>query len=141
MCSTYRARLDAAVTLYRNQIHHVRMYNAAALRAQLEATGFEGVQMRGVGFLPLSSRFGRSALSQNLANAFPALCSNLLAIARKPQSMRGLLHPGSAAGRPTPYPDFFERVAALTITQSTSIRARSSLRLTGKNPLTENPSC
>lgn len=69
---------------YRNQIHHVRMYNAAALQAQLEATGFEGIQMRGVAFLPLSSRFGRSVLSQALANVCPALCSNLLAVARKP---------------------------------------------------------
>jgi 2-polyprenyl-3-methyl-5-hydroxy-6-metoxy-1,4-benzoquinol methylase len=69
---------------YRTVIHHVRMYNAAALREHLSATGFEDIQLRGVAFLPFSMKLGRSFVSQGLANSFPGLCSNLIAVARKP---------------------------------------------------------
>lgn len=69
---------------YRTVIHHVRMYNAAVLREHLLATGFEDVHLRGVAFLPFSKGLGRSLASQALANSFPGLCSNLIAVARKP---------------------------------------------------------
>jgi len=69
---------------YRTVIHHVRMYNAAALREHLQATGFDSVRLGGVGFLPFSLGLGRTRVSQLLADALPTMCSNLIAVARKP---------------------------------------------------------
>jgi len=69
---------------YHTVIHHVRMYNAAALREHLRATGFDRIRLRGVGFLPFSMGLGRTRVSQLLADAFPAMCANLIAVARKP---------------------------------------------------------
>jgi 2-polyprenyl-3-methyl-5-hydroxy-6-metoxy-1,4-benzoquinol methylase len=69
---------------YRTVIHHVRMYNAAVLREHLEATGFDSVRLRGVGFLPFSMGLGRTRVSRLLADALPAMCANLIAVARKP---------------------------------------------------------
>lgn len=71
---------------YRNVIHHVRLYNPAALRQQLHETGFCDVCMIGVSFLPLSSGFGRSSVSIAAANRLPQLCNNFVAVARKPNS-------------------------------------------------------
>jgi 2-polyprenyl-3-methyl-5-hydroxy-6-metoxy-1,4-benzoquinol methylase len=68
---------------YRNLIHHVRLYNAKVLRQQLFESGFCDVEIRGVAFLPLSSRFGVGRTSQFLADNFPSFCTDLLAVARK----------------------------------------------------------
>ncbi len=69
---------------YRTVIHHVRMYNAAALREHLLATGFESIRLCGVAFLPFSMGLGRTRASQVLADALPSLCTDLIAVARKP---------------------------------------------------------
>lgn len=69
---------------YRTQIHHVRLYNVAMLKKHLRDTGFEQISLRGVAFLPFSSPFGESRLSERLADMFPSLCSNIIAVARKP---------------------------------------------------------
>jgi 2-polyprenyl-3-methyl-5-hydroxy-6-metoxy-1,4-benzoquinol methylase len=69
---------------YRTVIHHVRLYNAAALREHLLATGFEGVRLRGVACLPFWMGLGQTRVSQALADAFPTLSANLIAVARKP---------------------------------------------------------
>lgn len=69
---------------YRNEIHHVRLYNAPLLAHHLAATGFVDVRVRGVSFLPLSRSLGVGKLSAKLANALPSLCNNILAIGRKP---------------------------------------------------------
>jgi 2-polyprenyl-3-methyl-5-hydroxy-6-metoxy-1,4-benzoquinol methylase len=69
---------------YRTVIHHVRLYNVATLTKHLCSVGFERISIRGVSFLPLSSRFGEGKLSELLADKFPSLCSNIIAVARKP---------------------------------------------------------
>lgn len=69
---------------YRTVIHHVRVYNAATLREHLLATGFEDVRLRGIACLPFWMGLGRTRASQALANAFPTLAANLIAVARKP---------------------------------------------------------
>lgn len=69
---------------YRTQIHHVRLYNMAMLTKHLRDTGFERISLRGVAFLPFSSPFGESKLSELLADRLPSLCSNIIAVARKP---------------------------------------------------------
>jgi 2-polyprenyl-3-methyl-5-hydroxy-6-metoxy-1,4-benzoquinol methylase len=69
---------------HRTVIHHVRIYNVEKLREQLLSTGFADVSLRGVSFFPMSSGLGRSGPSTRLADAFPSFCSNLIAIARKP---------------------------------------------------------
>lgn len=69
---------------YRTQIHHVRLYNVAMLKKHLGDTGFERISLRGVAFLLFSSPFGESRLSERLADMFPSLCSNIIAVARKP---------------------------------------------------------
>jgi 2-polyprenyl-3-methyl-5-hydroxy-6-metoxy-1,4-benzoquinol methylase len=69
---------------YRTVIHHVRLYNAQLLAKHLRDTGFEGISIRGVAFLPFSSRFGESRLSALLADRLPSLCSNIIAVAQKP---------------------------------------------------------
>jgi 2-polyprenyl-3-methyl-5-hydroxy-6-metoxy-1,4-benzoquinol methylase len=69
---------------YRTVIHHVRLYNVPTLREHLRATGFERIEMKGVACLPLSSSLGRSSLSTRLADSFPSLCSDLIAVAQKP---------------------------------------------------------
>jgi 2-polyprenyl-3-methyl-5-hydroxy-6-metoxy-1,4-benzoquinol methylase len=69
---------------YRNIIHHVRLYNPHVLRAHLASTGLSEIRIRGVSFLPM--RFpvlGRSGLSRVLADMFPQLCNNFIAVARK----------------------------------------------------------
>lgn len=70
---------------YRNQIHHVRLYNAPTLRRHLIEHGFDDVRIIGVSFLPLSSPVGVSALSTRLADRLPELCNNIIAVARKPR--------------------------------------------------------
>lgn len=69
---------------YRNVIHHVRLYNVPMLTRHLRDTGFERIAMRGVAFLPFSSPYGESRLSALLADKLPSLCSNIVAVARKP---------------------------------------------------------
>lgn len=68
---------------YRNVIHHVRLYNPAVLRRQLTEIGFRHIAICGVAFLPLSMPLGTSCLSTTLANQFPYLCSNIIAVGRK----------------------------------------------------------
>ena len=71
---------------YRNQIHHVRLYNVAALRSQLEAHGYEVLAMAGVQMLPqrwiLASALLRR-FSEALSDFMPGLAVNIIAIARK----------------------------------------------------------
>lgn len=69
---------------YRTIIHHVRLYNAPMLLQHLREIGFERIGIRGVAFLPMSSAGGRWRVSVALANAFPQLCNNIIAIGRKP---------------------------------------------------------
>ncbi|MDP2332574.1 MAG: class I SAM-dependent methyltransferase [Reyranella sp.] len=69
---------------YRTVIHHVRLYNVEILTKHLRDTGFERISVRGVAFLPFSSPFGESRLSALLADKLPSLCSNIIAVARKP---------------------------------------------------------
>ena len=69
---------------YKNVVHHVRLYNVATLKAHLHEHGFRDISVTGVSFLPLSSALGTSRLSERLADMFPSLCNNMLAVARKP---------------------------------------------------------
>ena len=69
---------------YRTVAHHVRLYNVPTLRQHLRATGFGRIAMRGVACLPLRSSLGRGGLSTRLADRFPSLCGNLIAVAQKP---------------------------------------------------------
>lgn len=69
---------------YRTVVHHVRLYNVPTLREHLRMTGFGRIEMRGVAFLPLRSSLGRGGLSTWLADSFPGLCGNLIAVAQKP---------------------------------------------------------
>lgn len=67
---------------YRTVIHHVRLYNAAALRSHVEEHGFRLVAMAGVSLMP--ARLLRHALLRKvdawLADRWPSLCGNLIAI-------------------------------------------------------------
>ena len=69
---------------YRTIIHHVRLYNVAKLREHLLASGFVDVAIRGISFLPTKFGMAQSGVSAALANAFPSLCPNIMAVARKP---------------------------------------------------------
>jgi 2-polyprenyl-3-methyl-5-hydroxy-6-metoxy-1,4-benzoquinol methylase len=69
---------------YRTEVHHVRLYNVPTLREHLRATGFGRIEMRGVACLPMTSPLGRGGLSTWLADRFPSLCGNLIAVAQKP---------------------------------------------------------
>jgi len=73
-----------AMMEYRNIIHHVRLYNVATLKSHLSQIGYENVAQRGVSFLPQTGGLFTSKASVVLADSFPALCSNIIAIARKP---------------------------------------------------------
>jgi 2-polyprenyl-3-methyl-5-hydroxy-6-metoxy-1,4-benzoquinol methylase len=67
---------------YRMIIHHVRLYNAPILKSHVEEHGFRLVAMAGVNFVPakfLTSRIVR-AIDARLADRFPNLCGNLIAI-------------------------------------------------------------
>jgi 2-polyprenyl-3-methyl-5-hydroxy-6-metoxy-1,4-benzoquinol methylase len=69
---------------YRNVIQHVRLYNPAILKTHLASKGFRDIRLRGVSFLP--QRFfplGSSRISRRLADWFPQLCNNFIAVARK----------------------------------------------------------
>jgi 2-polyprenyl-3-methyl-5-hydroxy-6-metoxy-1,4-benzoquinol methylase len=68
---------------FRNVIHHVRLYNPAVLRQQLNEIGYHNIAVWGVSFLPFSLNLGTSRMSQALANQFPSLCNNFLVVARK----------------------------------------------------------
>lgn len=67
---------------YRTVIHHVRLYNAAALRSHVEEHGFRLVAMAGVSLMP--ARLLRHGLLRRidawLADRLPSLCGNLIAI-------------------------------------------------------------
>lgn len=73
-----------AMMEYRNIIHHVRLYNVATLTSHLSQIGYEIVDQRGVSFLPQARGLFTSRVSVALADCFPALCSNIIVIARKP---------------------------------------------------------
>lgn len=69
----------------RNIIHHVRLYNVACLRTQLEEHGFHVVAVSGVNAMP--NRFLRfkvlRIMSEAVAEQFPELCGNIVVLARK----------------------------------------------------------
>ena len=69
---------------FRNIIHHVRLYNPTVRKQHLSELGFRDIRIRGVSFLPMSSRFGAGRISQALADALPQLCNNIIAVARRP---------------------------------------------------------
>jgi 2-polyprenyl-3-methyl-5-hydroxy-6-metoxy-1,4-benzoquinol methylase len=71
---------------YRNQIHHVRLYNVAALRRQLEDRGFEVLRIAGVQLLPQRWVLASAVLrrcSETLADLLPEWSVNVIAVARK----------------------------------------------------------
>ncbi len=72
---------------HRNQIHHVRLYNAPTLTQHVESFGFQRLALAGVTWLPM--RFLRYSLIQKfdpwLADRFPQFSSNLVGIFRKVQ--------------------------------------------------------
>lgn len=71
---------------YRNIIHHVRLYNIAAIRSQLTEHGFVVKKIFGVGFFPYRGPMGNKVyrwLSERLGDIFPSLCANMIVIARK----------------------------------------------------------
>lgn len=68
---------------YRTVNHHVRLYNAEALKSHVESFGFRLRAMRGVSFLPRSigpAGNVRDVLDRVLSNACPSLCGNLIAV-------------------------------------------------------------
>jgi len=71
---------------YKNILHHVRLYNGKALVSHLTEKGFKVKQLKGVNFLPyrgpMTNKLYRT-LSEKLANRFPTLCMNLIAISTK----------------------------------------------------------
>jgi len=70
---------------FRNQIHHVRLFNINAIGKLLHENGFEVRRCIGVSFLP--ERFLRfpvlRKVSEILADYFPALCGSLIVVAIK----------------------------------------------------------
>jgi 2-polyprenyl-3-methyl-5-hydroxy-6-metoxy-1,4-benzoquinol methylase len=70
---------------YRNHIHHVRLYNAAALVGQLREHGFVVDWLRAVNALPV--RMLRRGLGGTvdrwLANTWPQLCGTLMVLAHR----------------------------------------------------------
>lgn len=70
---------------YRNQIHHVRLYNVACLRSHLKEHGFHVVEVSGVNVIP--ARYLHSKTLRTLSEVFsariPTLCGNIIVIARK----------------------------------------------------------
>ena len=79
---------------YKNNIHHVRLYNLCSLKNHLREHGFEVPEAIGVNFLParLLTNNVLRALSDRLANALPQLCSNFIVVARRK-------HPGIKPAR------------------------------------------
>lgn len=65
---------------YRNEIHHVRLYNATTLRSHLVEHGFVISTLAGLNLLPITlHRFNLLArLSTRAASLLPSLCSDLL---------------------------------------------------------------
>ena len=61
---------------YRNQIHHVRLYNRATLISHLAEHGLRTLATIGVNALPqrLLANAAVERLSRGLANAMPQLC-------------------------------------------------------------------
>lgn len=71
---------------YKNIIHHVRLYNVAAIKSQLTEHGFTVDKIFGVGFLPYRGPMGNKIyrfVSEKLADLFPSLCANMIIVARK----------------------------------------------------------
>jgi len=70
---------------YRTVIHHVRLYNAAALRSHIESHGFKLIRMDGVHFLPQRTLVARGVchIDRRLSEWFPPLCSDLIAVFQK----------------------------------------------------------
>ena len=71
---------------YRNVIHHVRLYNVAAIRSHFAEHRFEVLAVKGVQLLPRrwieNSSFFRF-VSEAAADAFPQLAPNIIVISRK----------------------------------------------------------
>ena len=67
---------------YRTLVHHVRLYNVPTLKLHLKEHGFQLIAMAGVNFLPI--RFMKykaaRAIDTRLADLFPSLCGNIIAI-------------------------------------------------------------
>lgn len=71
---------------YKNIIHHVRLYNVAAIRSQLTEHGFIVEKIFGVNFLPYRGSMDNKIyrwISEKLADIFPTLCANMIVVARK----------------------------------------------------------
>jgi hypothetical protein len=69
---------------FRNQIHHVRLYNPSVLKKHLTDKGFNVFHTAGVNFIPykfIKYKFFR-ILSEKLANLFPSLCPNFMVFAK-----------------------------------------------------------
>lgn len=70
---------------YKNDIHHVRLYNVPTIRSHLRENGFRILGVVGVSFLPI--RFIKNRLlrgiSDRLAERFPQLCNEVIVIAKR----------------------------------------------------------
>ena len=66
-------------------MHHVRLYNAATLKAHVESRGFVLRGMAGTSFLP--RRMSRGVLAEwvdvRLSDLSPQLCGDLIAVFRR----------------------------------------------------------
>jgi 2-polyprenyl-3-methyl-5-hydroxy-6-metoxy-1,4-benzoquinol methylase len=70
---------------YRNNIHHVRLYNVDVLKSQFIEHGLQIIEVVGVSFFPmriLETNVFRTT-SEWLANRLPQYCGNIIAIAKK----------------------------------------------------------
>lgn len=70
---------------YKTVVHHVRLYNVEKLKLHLAEHGFRVLSVFGVSFLParfLPNPAARS-VSERLADAFPQLCGNIVAISQR----------------------------------------------------------
>lgn len=69
---------------YRTRVHHVRLYNVAALKSHFLEHRLEIIGLTGVNFVP--ARFVKHELIRkidvHLSGVFPQLCGNIIAIAR-----------------------------------------------------------
>jgi 2-polyprenyl-3-methyl-5-hydroxy-6-metoxy-1,4-benzoquinol methylase len=69
---------------YKNELHHVRLYNPRKLKEHLLEHNFKSIKIIGVNFFPFSLRKGfLRKFDSILADAFPSLCNNFIVIAEK----------------------------------------------------------
>lgn len=71
---------------YRNEIHHVRLYNVEALTSQLPEHGFTVQSVEGLNLLPIKTHSVRllETLSRKAAGLWPSVCSDLIVVATVP---------------------------------------------------------